>query len=1302
MKNIHRLLALLLSVALLMSLISGCGKEPSGDLPDKNITPAVTVPEVELNPLTEDEKLQGLPSRAPGDGGKDYTVMIYMVGSNLESTYGSATSDMNEILRSGLDTGRVNVLVYTGGSRYWHSGIPSDCNVVYRLTSGGWEAVAATATANNMGDPSTLLDFMNYAYTTYPAEHYGLICWDHGGGSLIGFGSDELYNNDNLFLTEMDAAFAASPFADKKLDFLGFDACLMASMEVAEMASRYAHYLIASEENEPGSGWDYSFLGTLNDTLDTRTLGLSILLTYESSLRHSKFNPEYTLSLLDLSQVSSFRRSADQLFRKMAEGVKNGSYSAIAQARQKTLRFAATSEYAFDMVDIGDMAAKLAGLYSSEASALQNALSLMVVSQVSNIDGTCGLSVYYPYDNKSTYENLGAVLHPYLTESDGFEAFMAAFTDYWINGEPAASFTEHEVAQPEVVTPTQPTEPAPTEPNVPSQPVTPPTVQPEGTTISLSADQLANLSGVTYTVFAGDIDRSSGQKVYIPVLSDVPLEPDASGTVTLPADQKLIVLRTDAAEEGILWPTTYVSSGGGIHYISTNAYLTATTDTVSGTERFSLYFANSNTDRMNILSMTTIDGSDSADRGEPDLTQWEYIANRYTTLFPTCNNAGNISPYTLWDDSGDEYYSLLPYDEEFWLEQVSMTALDEEFYFQILLHDTQGNTYATALSPYTDGPIWAEYHENGFVYRLYADHATVVDYTGPGGSITVPTAVGGIPVTEIGTEAFYYNRDITDVTVPASVHTVGARAFANCRNLTSVLFLGAVKTIRSEAFSRAGLSYLYLPEGVERIEHGAFSHTALTVVNLPASVSYLGSGVFADCTALIGFTVAMDPNGSSPYYKAVNGLLLTADGKELVQAPLNVGIHLNIPTGVEIIRSGAVRGSETLQKVTLPEGLKEIRSYAFYDTLGLQSLQLPESLEIIGNSAFGQFGVSVNLASPVTSVTIGPNVRHIGYDAFDAFPIGNFQVDSRNAYYSAKNGHLLSKSGTVFHHAAYTFEGTLEIPAGVNHLAFHSLNMCDDITALVLSDSVVSMDAHTGLPEKMKSLRVGKSLTRWDNISDAYYLDSVQISDTNPHFVMVDGCVYSRDLNTLYACLGEQASVSVLEGVTTLADTAFAPATGRNTTITAIQLPTTVSYLSGELFMNLTALENVTIAEDNPYYASHDGLVYTENGVSLILCPQGKTGTVSVKVGTSTIWRYAFYGQLQASRIVIPEGVMTIRKGNFVTYRSQTLDLKLPSTLENIYPDMLHSPGGYSVTCPKGSAADVFARSRGASVSNKK
>ena len=135
---------------------------------------------------------------------KAYTVMVYIVGSNLESRMGAATNDIDEMRDAGLDYENTNLLLYTGGSRRWVSNIPNDTNSVLDLSKDEDLRIAAqTDMSANMGSPETLAEFINYCTRNYPAEHYALILWDHGGGPLWGYGSDELFGNDSLLLDEL-------------------------------------------------------------------------------------------------------------------------------------------------------------------------------------------------------------------------------------------------------------------------------------------------------------------------------------------------------------------------------------------------------------------------------------------------------------------------------------------------------------------------------------------------------------------------------------------------------------------------------------------------------------------------------------------------------------------------------------------------------------------------------------------------------------------------------------------------------------------------------------------------------------------------------------------------------------------------------------------------------------------------------------------------------------------------------------------------------------------------------------------
>ena len=74
---------------------------------------------------------------------KNYTVMVYMVGSNLESRHGAATKDLREMESAGLDFGNANLLVYTGGSRKWTGDVPAEHNNVLDLSRGEEERIVA-------------------------------------------------------------------------------------------------------------------------------------------------------------------------------------------------------------------------------------------------------------------------------------------------------------------------------------------------------------------------------------------------------------------------------------------------------------------------------------------------------------------------------------------------------------------------------------------------------------------------------------------------------------------------------------------------------------------------------------------------------------------------------------------------------------------------------------------------------------------------------------------------------------------------------------------------------------------------------------------------------------------------------------------------------------------------------------------------------------------------------------------------------------------------------------------------------
>lgn len=132
-----------------------------------------------------------------------------------------------------------------------------------------------------------------------------------------------------------------------------------------------------------------------------------------------------------------------------------------------------------------------------------------------------------------------------------------------------------------------------------------------------------------------------------------------------------------------------------------------------------------------------------------------------------------------------------------------------------------------------------------FDYITNADgiSVTITDYTGPGlGAVTIPSTLGGLPMTGIGTNAFD-GSSITSVTIPDSVTSIGDSAFYDCSSLTNVTIGKSVANIGAYAFSGA----YYVPAPGQEIFDSA---CRLTSVTFPVSVSSIGDYAFGGCTNL--------------------------------------------------------------------------------------------------------------------------------------------------------------------------------------------------------------------------------------------------------------------------------------------------------------------------------------------------------------------------------------------------------------------------------------------------------------------
>lgn len=333
---------------------------------------------------------------------QNVTVMVYMIATDLESNYGMATADLQEMIAGlGEKPENMHIIVYGGGCKGWRNNVFSNSsNLVYELNAKGLTKLGEDGD-KVMTDPSTLAGFIQFCGRNYPANRNILIFWDHGGGSVTGYGYDERHRSaGSMDLAEI---YTALNDGGVKFDFIGFDACLMATAETALVTGNFADYLVASEESEPGIGWYHTnWVKALcqNPQIETIQLGKVIVDDFVNKCATDARGQDATLSVTDLAEFTKTAPAVlDSFSTSTTEIINNDGYASVAKARAGAKEYASSSR--IDQVDMTDLAMNL----NSDSS---RALADCILSAVkynntsSTIKDSYGLSVYFPYRNLST------------------------------------------------------------------------------------------------------------------------------------------------------------------------------------------------------------------------------------------------------------------------------------------------------------------------------------------------------------------------------------------------------------------------------------------------------------------------------------------------------------------------------------------------------------------------------------------------------------------------------------------------------------------------------------------------------------------------------------------------------------------------------------------------------------------------------------------------------------------------------------------------------------------------------------
>ena len=456
-----------------------------------------------------------------------------------------------------------------------------------------------------------------------------------------------------------------------------------------------------------------------------------------------------------------------------------------------------------------------------------------------------------------------------------------------------------------------------------------------------------------------------------------------------------------------------------------------------------------------------------------------------------------------------------------------------------------------ALAAHAD--TWTDGAGYTWSYAISGGAATITGVSPAQGDIAIPSTLGGKPVTNIGSSAFFDCSGLTSVTIPNSVTNIGNYAFHGCSGLTSVHIADLAKWCgisfgNTEANPLCCAHDLYLndvkvtaltiPNGVTTIGSSAFSGcSGLTSVTIPDSVTSIGNFAFYGCSGLTSVYITDlakwcgisfgSPEANPLCYVHnlyLNGVNVTA---------------LTIPSSVTNIGSYAFSGCSGLTSVTIPNSVTNIGSGAFYVCSGLTSVTIPDSVTSIGNYAFYK-------CSGLTSVTIPNSVTSIGSSAFSGC------------------------SGLT----------SVTIPNSVTTIESYAFSGCSGLTSVTISDGVTGIDygAFFGCSE-LASVIIPKSVT---SIAEPYWYSFEGSDRWIPG--AFDGCSGLTSV-TIPSCwvlsaifpdsYSRISSVTIPSGSTAIADYAFKGCGS----LTSISIPDSVTSIGDEAFYNCASLENLAIPD---------------------------------------------------------------------------------------------------------------------------
>ena len=484
--------------------------------------------------------------------------------------------------------------------------------------------------------------------------------------------------------------------------------------------------------------------------------------------------------------------------------------------------------------------------------------------------------------------------------------------------------------------------------------------------------------------------------------------------------------------------------------------------------------------------------------------------------------------------------------------------------------------------------------EGHYTYSVSKGKATITDVNDSiSGNVTIPSKLGGYPVTGIGDKALYKCTGLTSVTIPDSVTSIGEEAFNGCTRLKSVTIGKNMKNIgfyafynctgltrinwnaesvndlyyieddvggccSMEAFCNAGTAGdgidVVFGDNVKTIPDYTFYSESygdyddcgpkIKTVTIGKSVTSIGVYAFSDCTDLTSVTIPDSVtnigyrafNNTAWYNAKPDGDIYAGRVYYKYKGTMPANTNIVIKEGTKSVAHSAFGYCTDLTNVTIPNSVTSIGEHAFENCIGLTSVTIPDSVTSIGEEAFYH-------CTGLTSVTFGNSVKSIGDGAF-ANCTGLTSVTIPDSVTSIDEDAFINCTGLT----------SVTIGNSVTSIGCLAFYQCTGLKNITIPDSVTNIDNYAfAYCSGLKSVTIGKNVKRIGN--SAFYectdLKSISIPDS---VTSIGHCAFCD-------CTGLK-SVTIGKSVTNIGDYAFENCTG----LTSVTIPDSVKKIGSEAF----------------------------------------------------------------------------------------------------------------------------------------